>query len=158
EPGKTARPMLSVASNVQWVDPDYFVFARKEGTLVAQRVDLSSGQIVGEPFSLAQSVNYAFGPGRAMFTVSRNGNVAYQPQQYQRVIWTDRSGKELESVGPPGDYLNIRLSSDGAKLLFDRMDAGTGTYDLWISDFHRGIETRLTSDPGNELGGVWLPG
>ena len=32
------------------------------------------------------------------------------------------------------------------------------TYDLWISDLHRGIETRLTSDPGNELGGVWLPG
>ena len=75
EPGKTPRPMLSVVSNVQWVDPDYFVFARQEGTLVAQRFDLSSGQIVGEPFSLAQSVDYAFGPGRAMFTVSRNGNV-----------------------------------------------------------------------------------
>jgi Tol biopolymer transport system component len=38
------------------------------------------------------------------------------------------------------------------------MQAGTGTFDLWMVDLRRGVETRLTSDPGNELGGAWLPG
>jgi Tol biopolymer transport system component len=159
EAGKAPRPILPVASNVEWVDPDYFVFARREGTLVAQRFDLSSGRIVGEPFLIAQSVDYAYGPGRAMFTVSRNGNVAYQPQQTQRVIWTDRAGKELEAVGPPGeDYGGLRLSPDGGALLFNRMQAGTGAFDLWTVDLRRGVETRLTSDPGNEMDGVWLSG
>ena len=51
EAGKAPRPILPVASNVEWVDPDYVVFARRDGTLVAQRVNLSSGRIVGEPFS-----------------------------------------------------------------------------------------------------------
>jgi Tol biopolymer transport system component len=159
EAGKAPRAILPVASNVEWVDPDYFVFARREGTLVAQRFDLSSGRIVGEPFLIAQSVDYAYGPGRAMFTVSRNGNVAYQPQQTQRMIWIDRAGKELESVGPPReDYVRLRLSPDGGELLFGRLQAGTGSFDLWTFDLRRGIETRLTSDPGNEAGGVWLPG
>src|SRR5262249_42737622 len=39
EPGKPPVTILSAISNVQWVDPDYLVFAR-EGTLVAQRFDL----------------------------------------------------------------------------------------------------------------------
>ena len=159
EAGKAPRPILPVASNVEWVDPDYVVFARREGTLVAQRVDLSSGRIVGEPILIAQSVDYAYGPGRAMFTVSRNGNVVYQPQQTQRMMWIDRAGKELESVGTPGeDYGRLRLSTDGAQLLFGRLQAGTGSFDLWTFDLRRGVEARLTSDPGNETGGVWLPG
>ena len=159
EPGKAPRPIVPVASNVEWIDPDYLVFARREGTLVAQRIDLSSGRAVGEPVSIAQSVDYTYGPGRAMFTVSRNGNVAYQPQQTQRVVWTDRAGKVLESVGLPGeDYRYLRLSPDGGTLLFNRMQAGTGTFDLWTADLRRGVETRLTSDSGNDMGGVWLSG
>src|SRR5258708_3243410 len=35
-PGKAPRSVLPVASNVEWIDPDYFVFARRDGTLVAQ--------------------------------------------------------------------------------------------------------------------------
>jgi Tol biopolymer transport system component len=157
--GMAPRPILPVASNVAWVDPDYFVFARREGTLVAQRFDLSSGRLVGEPFLIAQSVDYIYGSGRAMFTVSRNGNVAYQPQQTHRMTWFDRAGKELESVGAPGEYYGgLRLSSDGGELLFNRMQAGTGGLDLWTIDLRRGVETRLTSDPGNEMGGIRLPG
>ena len=159
EAGKAPHPILSVASNVEWIDPDFLVFARREGTLVAQRFDLSSGRTVGEPILIAQSVDYVFGPGRAMFTVSRNGNVAYQSQQTQRMIWIDRAGKELESVGPPGeDYHSVRFSPSGGELLFGRMQAGTGSLDLWTVDLRRGVETRLTSDAGNELGGIWLPG
>jgi Tol biopolymer transport system component len=38
------------------------------------------------------------------------------------------------------------------------MQAGKGTADLYVSDLRRHVEERLTSDPGNEVGGVWLPG
>src|SRR6185503_20655131 len=130
EPGKAPRPVLPVASNAEWIDPDYFVFTRRDGTLVAQRIELSSGRVVGEPLLIAQSVDYFYGPGRAMFTVSRNGNVAYQPQQTQRMTWIDRAGKDREPVGPPGDeYAGLRLSADGGALLFARLQAGTGSLD-----------------------------
>jgi eukaryotic-like serine/threonine-protein kinase len=158
EAGKVPRPILPVASNVEWIDPDSFVFTRRDGTLVAQRFDLSTGRIVGEPTPIAQSVDYLYGPGRAAFTVSRNGNVAYHSQQTQRLVWIDRAGTELESVGPPAEeYNRLRLSPDGAELMFGRLQAGTGGLDLWTFDLRRRVETRLTSDPGNEMSGVWLP-
>jgi Tol biopolymer transport system component len=158
EPGGTPRPILTVDSNVEWVDPDYFVYARKDGALVAQRFNLSREQIVGEPVSIAASVSYGLGPGRAMFAVSRNGTVAYQPEQTSQMMWTDRMGTAIEPVGPAGSYTGLRLSPDGGRLLFGRMQAGTGTADLFVSDLRRRVEDRLTSHPGNEVGGVWLKG
>src|SRR6185369_2202927 len=56
------------------------------------------------------------------------------------------------------DYAHPRLSPDGGELMFSRLQAGTGSFDLWTFDRRRGVETRLTSDPGNEVSGVWLPG
>jgi Tol biopolymer transport system component len=38
------------------------------------------------------------------------------------------------------------------------MQPGTGTADLFVADLRRRVEDRLTSDPGNEVGGVWLSG
>ena len=42
ERGRSPRRILPAVSNVQWVDPQYLVFAR-EGALVAQRFDLKRG-------------------------------------------------------------------------------------------------------------------
>jgi len=160
EADHTARPVLSLASNAEWAGAGYFVFARREGTLMAQRFDLDAGRIVGDPFLFAQSVDYVFGSGRAMFTASLNSDVvAYQPQQLQRMIWLDRTGKEIAAVAPPAqDYGRLRLSPDGHNLLFSRMQVGEGSHDLWKLDLRRDVEDRLTSDPGSDLGSVWLPG
>jgi len=85
--------------------------------------------------------------------------VAYQPQQLQRMIWLDRTGKEIAAVAPPAqDYGRLRLSPDGHNLLFSRMQVGEGSHDLWKLDLRRDVEDRLTSDPGSDLGSVWLPG
>jgi hypothetical protein len=61
EPGRAPRPILSVDSNVQWMDPDYFVFARRDGTLVAQRFNLENDQPVGELVPITSGVSYGFG-------------------------------------------------------------------------------------------------
>ena len=85
--------------------------------------------------------------GRAMFTTSRNGTIAYHSYaNIARLVWVDRTGKEQESVGPPGDYLNVRLSPDGGTVLFERTMPGIGTWDLWTS-ISPGLESRLTTDP-----------
>jgi serine/threonine protein kinase len=135
------HPILSVASKAEWVEPGYFVFARRDGTLMAQRFDLSRERIVGEPSLIAQSVDYAFTPGRAMFTASQNGNLAYQPQQFQRMICLI-APKEL--VCRPGkDYGRLKLSPNGGDLLFSRIQPGTAAMicGRWICR----AESRLTS-------------
>ena len=51
----------------------------------------------------------------------------------------------------------MRLSPDGGTVLFDRTKPGIGTWDIWSTDLTRGVETRLTSDPGSEAFPVWQP-
>ena len=157
ERGRAPRPIVSAVSNVQWVDPDYLVFAQ-EGVLVAQRFDQASERIVGAPISIAEPVDRFLTGGRAMFTTSRTGTIAYHSYaNVARLVWVDRTGKEVGTVGAPGDYLNVRLSPDGGTVLFERTKPGIGTWDLWTIDLARGVETRLTSDPGSEAFPVWMP-
>ena len=157
QPGKPPRPVLPVISCVHYVDPGYLVFAR-EGTLLGQRFDLASARVVGEPFSIADPVRYFVSTAWAAFTASPNGVLAYaSSSDRSRLAWIDRSGRELGSVGAPADNNRVRISPDGRRVLFDRRQPGVGSLDLWAVDLGHQTETRLTSDPGTEVAGAWLP-
>jgi Tol biopolymer transport system component/DNA-binding winged helix-turn-helix (wHTH) protein len=156
EPGKPPVTILSAISNVQAVDPDYLVFAR-EGTLVAQRVDFAERRLVGDVFPLAAPVQYSRETGRTNFSVSRTGALVYQSHaDLAQLVWFDRSGREVGRIDPQGDYARVRISPEGRRVLFHRVDSRLGTTDLWTTDLVRAVETRLTSNPHGGIG-VWLP-
>jgi eukaryotic-like serine/threonine-protein kinase len=158
EPGKKPRLVMAMQSAVQYVDPGYLVFAR-EGTLLAQHFDPESGRVRGEPFSIAEHVRYFLSTGFASFAASRTGTLAYQSKEdVRRLIWLDRTGRELGSVGPPGNYLSVSIAPDGRRVLSDRTRPGIGTYGVWSLDLERGTETPVTSDPDTEVYPVLLPG
>jgi Tol biopolymer transport system component len=73
------------------------------------------------------------------------------------MAWIDRTGRETATVAAPGNYLTVQLSPDGGTALYQRTKPGIGTWDLYTTDLARGVETRLTSDPGSEAYPVWLP-
>jgi hypothetical protein len=116
-----------------------------------------SDGVVGEPFAIADSVEYIRGTSRASFSVSRTGALVYQAHpDTTELVWFDRSGRESGSVGPQGDYLTMRISPKGGRALVARADPQMG-YVLWTLDFARpDAETRLTSEPRSEMGGVWV--
>ena len=158
DPGKPPVAVLSAMSNAQWVDPDYMVFARDE-ILLGQRVDLASGRAVGEPFAIADAVQHLRGSSLAAFSVSRTGALVYQAHKdMAELVWFDRSGRELGPIGPRGDYLTMRISPTGRQAFVARGDPRTSRMVLWMLDFERpDAETRLTSEPRSEMGGVWMP-
>ena len=138
-----------------WI-PDYLVFVR-DGILVGQRFELATARVVGEPFSIAEPIDYNYSTARAEFATSRTGNVAYQSHtDTARLTWSDRHGAITGEVGSPGNYQTVRLSPDGGRVLFDRREPRIGTLDLWVLDLVRGGETRLTSDVTSESWPVWL--
>jgi dipeptidyl aminopeptidase/acylaminoacyl peptidase len=156
EPGKPPVTILSAISNVQWVDPDYLVFAR-EGTLVAQRFDLVERHLMGDVFSLAAPVQYSRSTGRTKFSTSRTGALVYQSHSdIAQLVWVDRSGREIGRIDPEGDYVRVRISPEGRRVLFHRVDPRLGLTDVWMTDLVRGREDRLTWDPHGGVG-VWLP-
>jgi len=158
EPDGSSRALIDATSQVQWIDPNWLVFVR-EGTLVAQRVDLAAGQPVGEPVSILGTVTYSAATGWSNVAASPNGTlVAQWVLDESRVAWFDASGKEIGPIGAPGAYATVRLSPDDSTLLFTRVRPELGTRDIWSTDLARPSEKRVTSSPGMEVGEVWLPG
>jgi Tol biopolymer transport system component len=155
EPGRPARDVMPLQSNVGYVEPGYLVFAQ-EGSLVGQRFDLAAGQVVGAPFSIATAVNYFFSTSSANFAASPSGTLVFQSHEDdRRLVWFDRSGREVATVGNSGQIKSPRLSPDERWVAFDRLLAGA--YDVWETDLARGAETRLTFGVSSEGIGAWAP-
>jgi Tol biopolymer transport system component len=154
----STRPVMRASSNAQWVEPDIVVFVR-EGVLMGQRVDLEAARPVGEPFSIAERIEYFLTTSRAMFSVSRTGTVAFHTGgDLSQLVWADRNGNETGTIGDPADYelQSGRLSRDGTRVLVSRRQPGLGTYDIFRLDLVRQTEERLTAHRGSELTPVWV--
>jgi eukaryotic-like serine/threonine-protein kinase len=157
EAGQPPRFVRSGFSPAYYVPPGQIVFVQ-DGTLLGQRFDAERGVALGEPFPIAEPVNAFTSSGWAAFTVSQNGVLAYaSATDRARIAWIDREGRELAPAGSPADLHRLALSRDGQQALFDRTQPGSGTFDLWTLDLARNTESRLTSDPGSEISGAWLP-
>ena len=158
-PEGPARPVFSMHSRVEYVDPGYLVFVR-EGTLLAQRFDPRGGTVSGKPVSIADSVGYYLSYGEAEFTTSRSGVLAFKNPDIaprHQMVWLDRAGRLVETLTPMGNFMGGPVDPEGRRVLFSRADPTTGTKDLWILDLESKVETRVTSNPAEDVGGMWLP-
>jgi Tol biopolymer transport system component len=75
-----------------------------------------------------------------------------------RLVWLDRGGREIGTLGTPGDQANPRISRDGKRVALDMIDHQTGNMDIWIYPASGGVGTRVTSDPAIDAAPVWSPG
>src|SRR5262249_49023001 len=102
-------------------------------------------------------------PGSApygYFSVSANGSLAYRNGAgfgRSEMVWLDRNGKRLGTVGEPADYSNPALSPDEKQLAVSRTDPQTKTRDIWLFDLTRGTSSRFTFDPAEDLNPTWSP-
>jgi serine/threonine protein kinase len=152
--------IVSSPVGAMYVDPGVLVFLRA-GSLMAQPFDWKLGKLSGEARVIVESVqNFSTGylPGAA-FSVSRNGVLAFRPAspERQHLVWFDRKGTRISTLGEPGDYTNPALSRDGRKVAIGRVSSEKGTRDIWVFDLARNTELRLTSDPTDEFNPAWSP-
>jgi Tol biopolymer transport system component len=136
----------------------YLLFLR-ERSLMAQRFDLGSFQLVGEPRTVAQQIGTTSGaPGFAFFSVSDNGVLCYRAggELDIQLVWFDRAGKRLATVGPNG-AAHPTLSPDEKRVAMIRPDPQISSTDVWVLDLARGTPTRLTFDPGMDYLPLWSP-
>jgi len=110
-----------------------FLFYRVGDRLMSQAFDAGQVRVTGEPVPFVEDVWWdGISTLATAFSTSSGGIVAYQTGglSSSRLLWHDRSGKELGSVGPPGAYLEPALSPDGRWLAMSRTEQGargTGT-------------------------------
>jgi len=129
----------------------------RERTLMAQPFDHKRLELTGEPFPVAEQVGASLAMG--FFSVSANGVLAYRTSLSSgssQLIWFDRQGKALGSLGQPVISDFVSISPDGKHVAMDQVDR-TGNRDVWILDAERGVPTRFTFDGAQDFMPVWSP-
>ncbi len=135
----------------------YLLYAR-EGSLLAQRFDERSMKTVGEPVTILSNFPYFDKTGWGEFSVSGTGVLAYLAEfPKNRLMWVDRTGREIAAITAPGLYGAARLSPDRQKIALTTYDARGGSGDVWVHDLTRGTATRFVSGPADDAQPVWSP-
>jgi Tol biopolymer transport system component/predicted Ser/Thr protein kinase len=135
---------LSGASYVRADDEKEYLLWIRDTALVAQQVDSEKLQLLGDSLSLADpAVTLGAGGKTLVYWSSRLS------RQFQ---WFDRAGKQVGTLGEPGDYVYSRISRDGRYVVTTQVGSG----DMWALDAARGVASRLTTR-GIHIAALWSP-
>jgi Tol biopolymer transport system component/predicted Ser/Thr protein kinase len=162
--GSLDSPERKLLFNATSANADYsqghLLFLR-ETTLVAQPFDARRLVLTGDAIPIAEQIRTSnSSQPYGYFTASENGGLAYQtgPETANsQLLWFDRSGKQIGTLGDPAAYSALELSPDGKRASVTIPDdAGKGR-DIWIYDVARGLRTRFTFGPANAFTSIWSP-
>jgi eukaryotic-like serine/threonine-protein kinase len=139
-----------------YLPPGWVLFLR-QGSLVARRFDSTREELTGDPITVADPVGPDISNFSPASSASREGIVAYRSigTGRRQLIWFDRTGKLLSTLGVPADdeLVAPSLSPDGLRVAAHR--TLLGNTDIWIFDAAR--TTRFTFDAGRDLYPIWSP-
>ena len=164
---KERRTILAASSNAVYALPGFLLFVR-ERTLMAQPFDAAGAQTKGEAVPVADLIRYDGLNLVGRFSVSHNGVLTYTSSATAigpsglawgsvQLTWFDRTGNVVGTIGTPGISTIPAISPDGHTVAFDRVEAQSGSMNIWLHDLARGTESRFTFNaPLNQIP-VWSP-
>jgi Tol biopolymer transport system component len=141
------RELLMRAGAVPVYSNGYLVTERNL-RLVAQRFDLASRKLVGEPVDLREAPTLVGNYGVPALTASDNGLLAYSAARPADtgVFWYDRSGRRGAALPlPAGRWITVSISPDGTRALAGRVSSSTDI-ELWLVDLERGASRRFAPE------------
>jgi serine/threonine protein kinase len=155
------RVVVNASTNAMYADPGYLIYWR-DNALVAQRFDIRTYSLSGEPHTVSDAVQYYPQTNFAVFTVGGNTLVAQSgaangANSKSQLLWFDRHGKQIGSVGLPAQVANPKLSPDGLRVAVDQTDVDGRHVNVWIHDLNRDSAARLGFGPWLEQVIVWSP-
>ncbi|MGH9660416.1 MAG: TolB family protein, partial [Bryobacteraceae bacterium] len=137
--------VLAPGTSSSAVFAEGFVLFAREGILLAQpfhprRLDLDGD---ARPLRFTERVD--------AMSASATGVLAYRTgdSRKSQLAWFDRTGRNLGIAGEPGESERFAISPDGKRAV-----VAPG---LWMLDFVRGTNMRLTFDPVAAAAPVWSP-
>jgi eukaryotic-like serine/threonine-protein kinase len=153
------KSLLNSDSNNVVYTQGHLLFLR-ETTLMAQPFDARRLELTGEAFPIAEQIQTQATPPYGLFSASENGVLAYQTgpgAAGSQLVWFDRTGKQIGVLGDSAAYTDIELSPDGKRASVSIPDQAGKGRDIWLYDVARGLRTRFTFDPADELNSIWSP-
>ena len=134
----------------------HLLFARDRKVL-AQPFDVDRLVVVGRPREIANDALGTLRPtGPHAIAASANGTLAFRvgtARPHHQLSWVTRSGRQVEDVGAPDSGTSPSASGDLRTIAVLRSNADGN--DVWLMDTRRGLFTRLTSDPAEDVFPLW---
>jgi len=129
------------------------------GRLEVRPFDARQQRLVGDPTTIDLPVSGSTPNQSSMFSVSDDALVyVSSPIPYgQRLAAIDRNGEHLKLWEERAPINWPRLSPDGRRLVYQRVEAMAGSLDLWVEDLERGSRLRITKDGAGGGLPVWSP-
>jgi serine/threonine protein kinase len=153
--GRAPKRLMTADTSAVFLPPDRVLFVR-DGLLIAQRLNLSAGELTGEPVTLAVGVG-SDARGRGGFSVSSDGRVAYRTggDTLSQLTWRTRAGKSELAAVELADNSYLELSPEGTRAAVQRVV--NNNLDIWLTDLERGGSSRFTYDTANDQLPTWSP-
>jgi serine/threonine protein kinase len=152
----TVRRLTPADTYGAYASPGWLLWVR-DGSLVAQHLDLKRNELTGDPVTLADTVAFDANASAGALSVSASGLLAYRRGETGRhqLTWFDRAGKSLGTFGTPDDSTLsfLALSPDGRRVAVNR--TVQGNTDVWLLNGTRA--SRFTFDAAVEEFAVWSP-
>jgi eukaryotic-like serine/threonine-protein kinase len=151
--GKTRRLVEENAYSF-YASPGYLIYAQG-GDLVARAFDAKRLQFTGQAVLL---VPRGAGVGASLqeFSASENGTLVYEAgaAAFRNVmIWFNRKGEKVGTVGQQGFYSSPAISPYGTKVAVGVGELGAR--DIWVYELKQGTGSRLTFSAADDLSPVW---
>jgi Tol biopolymer transport system component len=125
---------------------DGFIVYSRESAVVAHPFDEHRGDLTGDPVVIVDNVSSGVRSGRAAFTVSENGLLAYTSNyrvNSTQLTWFSRTGQRLGTIGEAAPFSRMAVSPDERTVVVGRVDRNGGR-SLWTVEPARQVMTRLT--------------
>jgi serine/threonine protein kinase/Tol biopolymer transport system component len=129
----------------------------RDGNLVAQPFDPRTGILTGVPSAIAEHAYFEPLFSIAKFSVSAEGKLLYivgDSFTGSQLVWIDRSGKVLGTLGGKDHYKSLVISRDGLRVVADTI--GLKETKVLILDV-RGARTLITMDHSDGASPTWSP-
>ena len=149
----SANTTVLVESQSNAVYADGYLLYVKDGALLAHPFDAAALKLHGSARAVAGPVLQNTSSAVATFSASADGRLlAYVggPRPPTRLIWFDRAGKALSQVGAERIHLDVVLSHDEKRAVYDTIDPDHGTRDIWVIDIATGATTPVTNHPATD--------
>lgn len=145
----TRTPLLDNAGGTQVVGGRYLVARRNQNTMIAQRFDTGTLELIGDPVTVwsgkGSSSNFFVSDNGTLVMTASSGDISGR-----RLGWLEEQG-QMQPIGAPArSYGSIAVSPDGGRvgINLDSQDESEISSDLWIYDISRRTFGRIPTQAG----------
>ena len=133
------REVLAAGARPVYSPTGHIVYEARDENIWALPFSLETLKAAGEPFHIHDNASLA--------SVARDGTLVYLDEDQgglMQLIWRDRAGRKLETIGQPQERIQMPdLSADAGRVTVRAWEDNNP--DIWVHDVARGFRSRITS-------------